>query len=552
MLFTSFYFQSPLWLLLAILPLLLGWGYWLWSSRQLKRYCAPILQKRMLLSSISWQSIPWRWFVMWLLMVIALAQPMWLSAKAKYGHQPVQWVAVVDVSRSMGGNDMRPSRLQQVRWALEALAQEWQPGDQAGLVVFSGSHHWLVPLTYDKELWLSGVSLIEPDMLPLQGSLLVPAVQALAQGLDKNTHLAIFTDGGDSTTLSASGLTSLKHDGTLIGVGTLLGVMQQTIDAVDIGKTALPEQALKLAANNWHLAYLNLVEAGTNNVAHLLEQWRQQQPLVSESGLTGQSLQAVFIFLTLFVWLSFGSVRLDRNRTGVMLLPLLLVFCTIQPNSAMADSENQEMKFNRLYQTAESALTAKHYEQAAQLANESFSAAFSAPDQAKALVLLGDSLMAQSQWFTAGQALCGAIAHDPSLTERLTPKIRFILTKLPKPLEKTDTPSKAGNRFEGIVSDWNEASLAWETKDVLREDTTPTNPVISQSSEHNSPSATLQMPIDAIQQAAEQKRQAWILSGEMHKTQQEKQLFYRRLFSLEAGLAAVQDKPIPIDGVNPW
>jgi hypothetical protein len=38
----------------------------------------------------------------------------------------------------------------------------------------------------------------------------------------------------------------------------------------------------------------------------------------------------------------------------------------------------------------------------------------------------------------------------------------------------------------------------------------------------------------------------------MRKTQQEKQLFYRRLFSLEAGLAAVQDKPIPIDGVNPW
>lgn len=552
MLFASFYFQSPSWLLLVVLPLLLGWGYWLWSNRQLKRYCAPILQKQMLLSSWSWRSLPWRWFMIWLLMVIALAQPMWLSAKAKYGHQPVQWVAVVDVSRSMRGNDLPPSRLQQVRWALESLAQEWQPGDQAGLVVFSGSHHWLVPLTYDKALWLSGVSLIEPDMLPLQGSLLVPTVQAVAQQLDQHAHLVIFTDGGDSTTLSASGLTPLKHAGALIGVGTLLGVMQQTIDAVDMGKTVLPEQALKLMANNWQLSYLNLADAGTNSVADLLTTWRQQQPLISDAGLTGQSLQTVFIFLTLFVWFSFGSVRLDRNRTSIMLLPLLLVFCTTQPNNAMAGSENKEIKFNQLYQTAEIALTAKHYEQAAQLANAAFSAAFSAQDQAKALVLLGDSLMAQSQWFTAGQALRGAIAHDATLTESLTPKIRFILTKLPKPLEKSDTPSKAGNRFEGIVSDWNEASLAWETKDVLREGTTNNNPVISQSSEPNPLSSAVRLPIDAIQQAAEQKRQAWILSGEMRKTQQEKQLFYRRLFSLEAGLAAVQDKPIPIDGVNPW
>ncbi|HQR95623.1 MAG TPA: hypothetical protein PLF09_03380, partial [Thiotrichales bacterium] len=52
--------------------------------------------------------------------------------------------------------------------------------------------------------------------------------------------------------------------------------------------------------------------------------------------------------------------------------------------------------------------------------------------------------------------------------------------------------------------------------------------------------------------AAQQARQDWILAGEMRQLQQEKRLFYQRLFSLESGFSVVQDKPQPIEGVDPW
>jgi hypothetical protein len=195
---------------------------------------------------------------------------------------------------------------------------------------------------------------------------------------------------------------------------------------------------------------------------------------------------------------------------------------------------------------AQQALTEKRYTQATDQALQAFKQAYAPTEQAKALVVLAEVMIAQQHWFDAGQTLRGALAHQPNQAE-VEARLAYVIRHLPKPADRSQTPDKSGDRFEGSISDWDEAQLAWETKDVLKlAPTQATQPKTVNGTANNIIQTASSLAV------AQQARQDWVLAGEMRQLQQEKRLFYQRLFSLESGFAVVQDKPQPVEGVYPW
>lgn len=533
MLWFNVSFISPAWLLLWLLPVVLLAVRWWLAQRATDRLCEPELQPWMLLARWQWKGLPWRWLALWLLMVLALSQPMWLSKQAQAQHQPMLWLAVVDVSTSMSATDVAPNRLQQVRWALEAAASQWQPGDQAGLLVFSGSHHWLVPMTSDKALWLSGVSLLATDMLPLQGSLLLPTLETLRQSLHQPTAVALFTDGADLAKTDLSQLEPIHTAGLVLAVGS------------QSGEWPLQAAELRQLAKKTGWEYQGLSVEQPNAWLSWLQTWRSQQPLDEKAVLAGVDLRPGLIVLALLLWMSFARWPLSRasSSSSMLLVVAGLLFISGIPSPAGAASQSNVEQQLLL---AQQALSEKRYTQATEQALQAFKQAYAPTEQSKALVLLAEVMIAQQHWFDAGQTLRGALAHQPNQPE-VEARLAYVIRQLPKAPDRTQTPDKAGDRFEGSISDWDEAQLAWETKDVLKSANTPSNQSQVPSGRKNNVIQTA-----PALTAAQQARQDWVLAGEMRQLQQEKRLFYQRLFSLESGFAVVQDKPQPIEGVDPW
>lgn len=207
-----------------------------------------------------------------------------------------------------------------------------------------------------------------------------------------------------------------------------------------------------------------------------------------------------------------------------------------------------------LLSQAQQALTDKRYDQANQLAIQSFQSSVDRKAQGQALTLLGLSMFAQGNWYASAQALQGALAQDEDQPQAKA-TLMLALKKLPKSLVRTLDSDKVGDRFEGSVSEWDEAQLEWETKDTLSEKRgKPSIPAMrSEQTNPQSISASLDTnTTTSLSQTAQDQRQDWILAGDMRDKQKDKQQFYQRLLSLEAGFAVVQDQSQRIDGVSPW
>lgn len=523
--------QQPWWLLGLGLPfLLLGLRWWR-SHGALARICDAPLRQTMVVSTWRWSQLPWRWLGLWCLLVVALAQPQWLSRQMSAQHQPIQWIAVVDVSTSMSDTDVAPSRLQQVRWALESLAQHWQVGDRAGLMVFSGSHHWLVPLTSDRQLWLSNVSLLAVDMLPLQGSLLEDSVQDASQQIPHSAAILVFTDGADMGE-------KIPDRTVLPQTGLLAAIAGQS------ERWPLPEARLQQLAGQWGMDYLHVQSSQLSQVVDWLDAWRYTQPLDAQAVKFGISLQPILLLLALLLWMSFARFPQSIHRSLISLVGLMLCVISYGMQPAIVWAKDQPADFMFYYKQAQTAWQEQRYDWVVQLSMQAFNVSMQPLEQAEALTLLADAFSAQKRWEEAAQSLKGSLAHQPNQpdTEK---KLTFVLSQLSNESRST---ALAEGAFDGEQAPWDKDELTWETKDVLVEHSSTTMPLKQLPSTSNTQA-------QAVSQAIQMQalvRQNWSMSGEMRQHQQDKRLFYQRLFSLEAGFAAVQDHPQPIDGVSPW
>lgn len=79
--------------------------------------------------------------------------------------RPVAAVVVVDLSRSMGVDDVQPSRIDRAKAVTEAIL-DLLPADRVGLVTFANQSYVLAPPTNDHEVVRYFLEPLEPTLLP--------------------------------------------------------------------------------------------------------------------------------------------------------------------------------------------------------------------------------------------------------------------------------------------------------------------------------------------------------------------------------------------------
>lgn len=200
---TDFHLLRPWWLL-AILPLAaLLWG--LYRRRRnvgdWKDVCDDALLPHVLVGG-SRRAGRWPLFIAalsGLIAIVAMAGPVWERLPAPAFRNIAAVVIVLDLSSAMDAADLKPSRLERVRYKIADVLRTRKDG-QTALVVYAGDAFTVTPLTDDAATIAAQLSALGTGLMPIQGERidlgLTSAVRLLKQAGLRSGDILLITAGG--------------------------------------------------------------------------------------------------------------------------------------------------------------------------------------------------------------------------------------------------------------------------------------------------------------------------------------------------------------------
>ncbi|MBN2647504.1 MAG: VWA domain-containing protein [Thiotrichales bacterium] len=153
--------------------------------------------------------IPLRFILLWGLLVIAAARPVWFLDSSPFNESGKEMILAVDLSGSMRRADMvlageNVDRLTAVKNVVEAFIAERQ-GDRMGLVVFGSQAFLLSPLTYDLQ---TVQSLLNESQIGMAGNntaigdAIGLTLKHLRNKRQQHAVLILLTDGANTNGIS--------------------------------------------------------------------------------------------------------------------------------------------------------------------------------------------------------------------------------------------------------------------------------------------------------------------------------------------------------------
>ncbi len=133
------------------------------------------------------------------LLAFSLAGPQWGVELEPVGELRGNVMIAMDTSRSMDARDVKPSRLENAKLMLKALAEDLS-SYRIGIVAFAGEAFVQCPLTTDTEAIKHFVNALSTSMLMTQGTEIAGAVETAADALERypgEKTLILITDGED-------------------------------------------------------------------------------------------------------------------------------------------------------------------------------------------------------------------------------------------------------------------------------------------------------------------------------------------------------------------
>ncbi|MFQ5672353.1 MAG: VWA domain-containing protein [Nitrospinales bacterium] len=159
-------------------------------------------------------------------LILALTQPRWGFKWEDLKQEGVDIVVVLDVSRSMLAEDIKPNRLERAKRKVKDLIGMLE-GDRVGLVAFAGTSYLQSPLTLDYAAAEMFLDIIDTDLIPLPGTALGHAIRTAVKAFPEKGKAAkaiiLITDGED-------------HEGHALEAARLAGEKGIKIFAIGIGR----------------------------------------------------------------------------------------------------------------------------------------------------------------------------------------------------------------------------------------------------------------------------------------------------------------------------
>jgi Ca-activated chloride channel family protein len=198
-------FEEPhyLYLLLALPVLwLLSWGHRRWQRNRVKSLFDVGLLMRMAPNRSGWR--PSAKFILQqvalLALIIGLAGPKVGTRLEALTRKGADVVFLLDVSRSMLVEDIKPNRLERARLIISRSIDR-MAGDRLGIVAYAGIPVQLLPITNDYRAARMALTTADEQMISTQGTDIGDALQAGIKSFDerssKNRLMVILSDGED-------------------------------------------------------------------------------------------------------------------------------------------------------------------------------------------------------------------------------------------------------------------------------------------------------------------------------------------------------------------
>lgn len=159
-------------------------------------------------------------------LILALARPQMGQSEQEVKSEGVELMILADVSDSMLAEDVRPSRLEQMKIDLAKL-MDLMPGNKTGLIAFAGSAALMSPLTSDPGALKLYISSLDTYSVSTQGTAFEPALSfakeafekgGVTQSTDLKTTRVIIvaSDGEDQEEGALEAAKALAKDGVKI------------------------------------------------------------------------------------------------------------------------------------------------------------------------------------------------------------------------------------------------------------------------------------------------------------------------------------------------
>jgi len=343
-------------------------------------------------SSAASLTLWWLTTVAAVLMVIAMAGPVWKKLPQPVYADQSALVVALDLSKSMDAADIKPSRLTRAKQKLTDLLHMRELG-QSALLVFAGSAFVVTPLTDDSDTILSQLQGLTTDIMPVQGGNLdaglSKALALLQQASVPHGQILLLTDSDDYSKAMVQKVTKAGHSVSVIGVGTADGApipkarggfvtdRQGNIVIAQLNEDKLSKLAL-LGQGFYHR-----LSVDDSDIAGLLgssvqDMWQNQQ---QSSSTTHDTWQEEGYWLLLLVL----PLLLPLFRRGVLVIVLML---TLQPAPSEAgvwqdlwqspDKQGEVLMQQKDYQQAQDVFEDPRWRAAAAYRNQDYQAAMDA------------------------------------------------------------------------------------------------------------------------------------------------------------------------------
>jgi Ca-activated chloride channel homolog len=225
------HFQHPEYFIgLLLIPLLIFLFYQLvaWKKKLTTRIGDPALVAQ-LVKSFSQRNFVLKFILVCLAVFFLVAGIANLRVKGKaenISRQGVDVMIVLDVSKSMLAQDVKPSRLDKAKQLLYRLIDRLQ-NDRVGLILFAGRSYLQMPLTIDHGAAKLYISEAGPDAVSTQGTVFAEALSMANNSFNRNEHkykaVILISDGEDHDPEGLKTAKQLADDGVMIntvGIGS--------------------------------------------------------------------------------------------------------------------------------------------------------------------------------------------------------------------------------------------------------------------------------------------------------------------------------------------
>jgi len=166
--------------------------------------------------------------------VLALMRPQWGFEWREVKRQGIDIIVVIDTSKSMLTQDVKPNRLERTKFAVQDLLKKLR-GDRIGLIAFSGEPFLICPLTVDYSGFQISLNDLDVETIPRGGTNVEKAIKEAIKDYEKGVtseHKAIIiiTDGDNLEGDPVAAARKAKEKGIKIytvGIGSAEGELIQ-------------------------------------------------------------------------------------------------------------------------------------------------------------------------------------------------------------------------------------------------------------------------------------------------------------------------------------